>query len=56
MTSPKFFYMSADLRAWYEANHEGTAELLLGFHKVGSGPVQSHVPGGAGRGALLRLD
>ena len=37
MTNPTFFPSPADLRAWYEANHEAAAELLLGFHKVGSG-------------------
>lgn len=37
MTNPTFFPSPAELRAWFEANHEGAPELLLGFHKVGSG-------------------
>jgi uncharacterized protein YdeI (YjbR/CyaY-like superfamily) len=32
-----FFETSADLRAWFDANHERATELLLGFHKVASG-------------------
>lgn len=32
-----FFETPADLRAWFEANHETASELLLGFRKVGSG-------------------
>jgi uncharacterized protein YdeI (YjbR/CyaY-like superfamily) len=32
-----FFETPAELRAWFEANHERAAELLVGFHKVGSG-------------------
>jgi uncharacterized protein YdeI (YjbR/CyaY-like superfamily) len=34
---PTFFETPADLRAWFEANHETARELLIGFHKVGSG-------------------
>ncbi len=35
--SSTFFPSHAELRAWFEANHESGPELLLGFHKVGSG-------------------
>ncbi len=37
MTEPSFFPTPADFRAWFEVNHAGEDELLLGFHKVGSG-------------------
>jgi uncharacterized protein YdeI (YjbR/CyaY-like superfamily) len=34
---PTFFAAPADLRAWLEAHHDTEPELLVGFHKVGSG-------------------
>ena len=34
---PRFFATPADFRAWLEANHETETELLVGFHKKGSG-------------------
>jgi uncharacterized protein YdeI (YjbR/CyaY-like superfamily) len=34
---PKFFPTPADFRAWLEAHHETKKELLVGFHKKGSG-------------------
>ena len=34
---PKFFPTPADFRAWLEEFHETAAELLVGFHKKGSG-------------------
>jgi uncharacterized protein YdeI (YjbR/CyaY-like superfamily) len=34
---PTFFATPADLRAWLEAHHDTEPELLVGFHKVGSG-------------------
>jgi uncharacterized protein YdeI (YjbR/CyaY-like superfamily) len=34
---PVFFAMPAEFRAWLVANHATAAELLVGFHKVGSG-------------------
>ena len=34
---PKFFPTPADFRAWLEANHETDKELVVGFHKKGSG-------------------
>jgi uncharacterized protein YdeI (YjbR/CyaY-like superfamily) len=34
---PKFFPTPADFRAWLEAHHETEKELLVGFHKKGSG-------------------
>jgi uncharacterized protein YdeI (YjbR/CyaY-like superfamily) len=34
---PKYFPAPADFRAWLEANHETAEELLVGFHKKGSG-------------------
>jgi uncharacterized protein YdeI (YjbR/CyaY-like superfamily) len=34
---PVFFATPADFRAWLEANHSSTPELLVGFHKKGSG-------------------
>jgi uncharacterized protein YdeI (YjbR/CyaY-like superfamily) len=37
MTTPRFFRTSAEFRAWLHANHEAATELLVGFHKVGSG-------------------
>jgi uncharacterized protein YdeI (YjbR/CyaY-like superfamily) len=35
--SPTFFATPAELRAWFTANHQQASELLVGFHKVGSG-------------------
>ena len=34
---PKFFATPAKFRAWLERHHETAAELLVGFHKKGSG-------------------
>lgn len=34
---PTFFATPADFRAWLEANHTSATELIVGFHKVGSG-------------------
>lgn len=34
---PAFFARPADFRAWLERNHESKRELLVGFHKRGSG-------------------
>jgi uncharacterized protein YdeI (YjbR/CyaY-like superfamily) len=34
---PTFFATPAEFRAWLEANHETAGELLVGFHKKGSG-------------------
>ena len=34
---PIFFATPADFRAWLAANHGREKELLVGFHKVGSG-------------------
>jgi uncharacterized protein YdeI (YjbR/CyaY-like superfamily) len=35
--TPAFFATPADFRAWLEANHETEQELVVGFHKKGSG-------------------
>jgi uncharacterized protein YdeI (YjbR/CyaY-like superfamily) len=35
--SPTYFATPADWRAWLERNHGSTRELLVGFHKRGSG-------------------
>jgi len=37
MPEPLFFPTPADWRAWLEANHEAASEILVGFHKKGSG-------------------
>jgi uncharacterized protein YdeI (YjbR/CyaY-like superfamily) len=34
---PRFFETPADLHTWFAANHETAGEILVGFHKVGSG-------------------
>jgi uncharacterized protein YdeI (YjbR/CyaY-like superfamily) len=34
---PKLFKTPKDFRAWLEKNHETEKELLVGFHKVGTG-------------------
>jgi uncharacterized protein YdeI (YjbR/CyaY-like superfamily) len=34
---PKYFATPAAFRAWLEANHAASTELLVGFHKKGSG-------------------
>jgi uncharacterized protein YdeI (YjbR/CyaY-like superfamily) len=34
---PTFFATPADFRAWLAANHRTASELLVGFHKVGTG-------------------
>jgi uncharacterized protein YdeI (YjbR/CyaY-like superfamily) len=34
---PRFFASPADFRAWLHANHASDTELLVGFHKKGSG-------------------
>jgi uncharacterized protein YdeI (YjbR/CyaY-like superfamily) len=35
--TPRFFKTPGDLRAWFDAHHSEGGELLVGFHKVGSG-------------------
>ena len=37
MTIPTFFATPAEWRAWLEQHHATTPELLVGFHKKGSG-------------------
>lgn len=37
MTSPTYFSDASAFRAWLEANAASEVELLVGFHKVGSG-------------------
>jgi len=37
VTAPKFFANAAAFRAWLETNAATATELLVGFHKVGSG-------------------
>jgi uncharacterized protein YdeI (YjbR/CyaY-like superfamily) len=34
---PRFFACAEDFRAWLEDNHDAATELLVGFHKKGSG-------------------
>jgi uncharacterized protein YdeI (YjbR/CyaY-like superfamily) len=34
---PTFFATPGDFRAWLERNHDSAGELLVGFHKRGSG-------------------
>jgi uncharacterized protein YdeI (YjbR/CyaY-like superfamily) len=34
---PKFFRTPSDFRVWLEGNHATAGELLVGFHKKGSG-------------------
>ena len=35
--APRFFASAGEWRQWLAANHEKAAELLVGFHKKGSG-------------------
>ena len=35
--TPTYFSTQADFRTWLQANHERAGELLVGFHKKGSG-------------------
>lgn len=37
MTEPVFFATPAAFRSWLEAHADSASELLVGFHKVGSG-------------------
>ncbi len=37
IVEPMFFATAADFRAWLEANHATAGEILVGFHKVGTG-------------------
>ena len=34
---PTYFASPQEFRAWLERNHQSAAEILVGFHKVGSG-------------------
>jgi len=34
---PIFFETRDDLRAWFEVNHQTAREVIVGFHRVGSG-------------------
>lgn len=34
---PMFFATTAELRAWFEQNHEDAPELLVGYYKKGAG-------------------
>ena len=37
MPGPRFFASPAAFRAWLHANHDRATELVVGFHKKGSG-------------------
>lgn len=37
MSAPRFFATAAAFRAWLHAHHQHETELLVGFHKKGSG-------------------
>ena len=37
MSEPRFFKSRREWRAWLEKNHATATELLVGFHKAGSG-------------------
>ncbi|NUO39397.1 MAG: bacteriocin-protection protein [Gemmatimonadaceae bacterium] len=37
MSAPRFFATPAAFRAWLDAHHDRAPELLVGFHKKGSG-------------------
>jgi uncharacterized protein YdeI (YjbR/CyaY-like superfamily) len=37
MSAPRFFATAAAFRAWLDAHHDRETELLVGFHKKGSG-------------------
>lgn len=37
MTAPTYFATAADFRRWLEAHADSEHELIVGFHKVGSG-------------------
>ena len=37
MSEPHFFETAAEFRAWLEANHEASTEVIVGFYKKGSG-------------------
>lgn len=37
MSAPRFFPTAADFRAWLHANHDRMTELVVGFHRKGSG-------------------
>ena len=37
MSTPRFFATAAEFRRWLHTNHATATELLVGFHKVGSG-------------------
>ena len=43
---PRFFATQHDLREWFEAHHATDPELLVGFHKVGSGVIKQLRPSG----------
>ena len=34
---PKYFRSPADLRNWFEKNHDAKTELLVGYYKIGTG-------------------
>ena len=36
-SEPRYFETEADFRRWLERNHDRASELLVGFHKKGSG-------------------
>jgi uncharacterized protein YdeI (YjbR/CyaY-like superfamily) len=37
MSAPRFFAVAADFRTWLDAHHHTETELVVGFHKKGSG-------------------
>jgi uncharacterized protein YdeI (YjbR/CyaY-like superfamily) len=37
MSAPRFFETASAFQAWLEANGSSASELLIGYHKVGSG-------------------
>jgi len=50
-----FFATAADFRRWLERNAANASELVVGFHKVGSGRPSMSWPDSVDE-ALCRLD
>jgi len=50
---PKFFANGAELRKWFEKNHDKEKELWLGFYKTTSGKPSVTWPGSVDQAYVL---
>ena len=53
---PQFFASGAELRKWFEKNHDKEKELWLGFYKTTSGKTECYMAGISRPGFMFWMD